>query len=135
MNEQNLKPLNKRTKSEQREIAKKAGLASGKARKRKKYIKENLEELMTMDLKDIKLKSKMLDLGIEDDFSIQNAISCSVVQQALNGNLKAFNIIVDMLRTKLENSEMTKNIQSGITFIVDIPTKQKEKKELDVKKE
>ena len=46
----------------------------------------------------------------EDDFSIQNAISCSVVQQALNGNLKAFNIIVDMLRTKLETSEMIKNI-------------------------
>lgn len=109
-NEQNLKPLNKRTKSEQREIAKKAGLASGRARARKKYIKENLEELMTMDLKDIKLKNKMLDLGIEDDFSIQNAISCSVVQQALNGNLKAFNIIVDMLRTKLENSEMIKSI-------------------------
>ena len=35
MNEQNLKPLNKRTKSEQREIAKKAGIASGKARKQK----------------------------------------------------------------------------------------------------
>ncbi len=77
----------------------------------------------------------MLDLGIEDDFSIQNAISCSVVQQALNGNLKAFNIIVDMLRTKLENSEMIKNIQSGITFLFDIPTKLKEKKELDVKEE
>lgn len=39
---------------------------------------------MEMNLKDIKLKNKMLDLGIEDDFSIQNAISCSVVQQALN---------------------------------------------------
>lgn len=109
-NEQNLKPLNKRTKREQREIAKKAGIASGKARKQKKYIKENLESLMSMDLKDIKLKSKMLELGIKDDFSIQNAISCAVVQQALSGNLKAFNIIVDMLRTKLENSEMIKNI-------------------------
>ena len=30
MNEQNLKPLNKRTKTEQREIAKKGGKASGK---------------------------------------------------------------------------------------------------------
>lgn len=63
---------------------------------------------MTMDLKDIRLKNRMLDLGIEDDFTIQNAISCAVVQQALSGNLKAFNIIVDMLRTKLENSEMIK---------------------------
>ena len=88
---------------------------------------------MSMDLKDIRLKNRMLDLGIEDDFSIQNAISCAVVQQALSGNLKAFNIIVDMLRTKLENSEMIKSIQSGITFVFDIP--KKEKKELDVKEE
>lgn len=51
-----------------------------------------------MDLKDARLKSKMVDLGIEHDFSLQNAISCSVVQQALNGNLKAFQIIVDMLQ-------------------------------------
>lgn len=91
-------------------LQKKDGKASGKSRKNKKYIKENLQNLMEMDLKDTRLKSKMLDLGIEDDFTIQNAISCSVVQQALSGNLKAFNIIVDMLRSKLENSEMIKNI-------------------------
>lgn len=65
------------------------GKESVRAKKNKKYIKENLEELMKMDLKDIKLKSKMLDLGIEDDFSIQNAISCSVVQQALNRKLES----------------------------------------------
>ena len=51
-----------------------------------------------MELKDARLKSKMIDLGVADDFTIQNAISCSVVQQALNGNLKAFQIIVDMLQ-------------------------------------
>ena len=39
---------------------------------------------MLMNLKDIRLKNKMLDLGIVEDFSIQNAISCAVVQQALN---------------------------------------------------
>lgn len=84
-NEQNLKPLNKRTKSEQREIAKKAGIASGKARKQKKYIKENLEELMSMDLKDIKLQENMRNFGIlEEDMDIQQAISVSLVQQALH---------------------------------------------------
>lgn len=39
---------------------------------------------MTMELKDIRLKNKMLELGVVDDFSLQNAISCAVVQQALN---------------------------------------------------
>lgn len=44
---------------------------------------------MEMDVKDIKLKNKMLDLGVVDDFTIQNAISCAVVQQALNRQLKS----------------------------------------------
>lgn len=35
-NEQNLKPLNKRTKSEQREIAKKGGKASRQVKKKQK---------------------------------------------------------------------------------------------------
>ena len=35
-NEQNLKPLNKRTKSEQRELAKKGGKASRQVKKNKK---------------------------------------------------------------------------------------------------
>ncbi len=65
------------------------GKKSVESKKTKKYIKENLEQLMLLDLKDIKLKNKMLDLGIEDDFSIQNAISCSVVQQALNRKLES----------------------------------------------
>lgn len=55
----------------------------------------------------------------------------------LIGNLKAFNIIVDMLRTKLENSEMISNMSNGIYFINNIPEKlaelKKEKKEIDTK--
>ena len=73
MNEQNLKPLNKRTKTEQREIAKKGGKASGKSRRKKKYIKEQLETLMLLDLTDTTLTNNMRRLGIaEDDMTIQN---------------------------------------------------------------
>ena len=40
---------------------------------------------MEMDLKDTRLKDRMLDLGVaEEDMNIQHAISCAVVQQALN---------------------------------------------------
>lgn len=48
-NEKNLIPLDKRTKSEQREIARKGGVASGVSRNlkgaMKKYFKEHPEEL------------------------------------------------------------------------------------------
>lgn len=73
MNEQNLIPQNKRTKSEQTEIAKKGGKASGKSRRKKKYIKEQLETLMLLDLTDTTLTNNMRRLGIEeDDMTIQN---------------------------------------------------------------
>ena len=72
-NEQNLIPQNKRTKSEQTEIAKKGGKASGKSRRKKKYIKEQLETLMSLDLTDTTLTDNMRRLGIEeDDMTIQN---------------------------------------------------------------
>lgn len=72
-NEQNLVPLNKRTKSEQREIARLGGKKSVASRKKKKYIKEQLETLMLLDLTDTTLTNNMLKLGIEeDDMTIQN---------------------------------------------------------------
>lgn len=43
MNEQNLKPLNKRTKDEQRAIQQNGGIASGQARRRKKMLRELLQ--------------------------------------------------------------------------------------------
>lgn len=48
MNDENLIPQNKRTKSEQREIAKKGGIASGKARRQK----ADLRKLMAMMLEE-----------------------------------------------------------------------------------
>ena len=45
-NDKNLRPLNTRTKSEQREIAKKGGVASGKARREKKAFKELIDTLL-----------------------------------------------------------------------------------------
>ena len=39
-NEQNLKPVTKRSKSEEREISRKGGIASGKSRARMKTFKE-----------------------------------------------------------------------------------------------
>lgn len=48
-NEQNLIPQNMRTKSEQREIARQGGIASGKARAEKKLIKDRILERMGAD--------------------------------------------------------------------------------------
>lgn len=51
MNEQNLISQDKRTKSEQREIAKQGGIASGKARREKKAMRELLEDALAKVIK------------------------------------------------------------------------------------
>ncbi|HER9031035.1 TPA: hypothetical protein VM885_001928, partial [Streptococcus pyogenes] len=45
-NEENLIPGNKRSKSELREITRKGGIASGKARRRKKELKTIIEQAL-----------------------------------------------------------------------------------------
>ena len=68
----------------------KGGKKSVKSKKRKKYIKENLEQLMLMDLKDSRLQEQMRNLGVaEADMNIQNAISVALVQQAMYRQYKS----------------------------------------------
>lgn len=81
MNEDNLIPMNERTKEEQRKIARKGGIASGKARKERKALKEELLLLLSKN-------------------DTQEKISLALIQQALEGNTKAFEVIRDTIGEK-----------------------------------
>lgn len=81
MNESNLIPQSERTKEEQRKIARMGGIASGKARKERKTLKEELLLLLSQG-------------------DTQEKISLSLIQQALDGNTKAFEIIRDTVGEK-----------------------------------
>lgn len=75
----------------------KGGKKSVKARKEKKFIRENLE--MLMDVKDEKVKEKLKHFGIpENEMTLQMAMCVSLVQQAVNGNIKSFQVIGDYLQ-------------------------------------
>ena len=63
MNDENLKPLNQRTKSEQREIAKSGGQKSGEARRKKRDIRKAVENIF--DVKRADKDGNMLD-GYEE---------------------------------------------------------------------
>ena len=84
-NENNLKPLNKRTKSEQREIAKKGGIKSGEIRRKRKTLRE---ELITL-------------LETED---YNKKISLAMIKEAESGNTKAFEVIRDSIGEKVKDS-------------------------------
>ena len=98
-NEQNLKPLNTRTKSEQREIASKGGKARAKKMQEQKTLKEELLLLLA-----------------EGD--TQKKISLALIQKALQGDIKAFEVIRDSTGQKcVEKVEVTQTVDDSIKEI------------------
>ena len=81
MNEENLVSLADRTTEEVREIARKGGIASGKSRRERKTLKEELLLLLSQG-------------------DTQEKISLSLIKEALKGNTKAFEIIRDTVGEK-----------------------------------
>ena len=66
-NSQNLIPINKRTKREQKKISQKGGRASGIARKRKAELRRVLDFILTMEVNDPALRKQLEDMGLEND--------------------------------------------------------------------
>lgn len=100
INDENLVPL---TTDKAREIGKLGGKASGKAKRERKAMREQLEYLMTLKLNknQDKLKSQLKKLGISTtEANMQMAINVALFQQALKGNVKAYEIIRDTLGEK-----------------------------------
>ena len=88
-NTDNLIPLNKRTKEEQREIARMGGIASGKARREKKTIQKILSDLLDSEIKNspqfAKLAAKM---GVESDKSVKDIFTMvCLLNSVKSGNL------------------------------------------------
>lgn len=96
-NEDNLVSLGERTTEEQREIARKGGIASGKARQRKRTMKEAAQIILnapaTAEQADILQK-----YGIaKQDCTQLMLIMVKAVQMASDGNLKAAEFVRDTL--------------------------------------
>ena len=79
----NLIPQSERTKEEQRKIARQGGIASGEARRAKRDLRQALEMLLEKDYKD---KNGNTLTGTE-------AITAKLFEQAMKGNIKAFETI------------------------------------------
>lgn len=82
-NEKNLKPI--RSKSEAREKGKKGGKKSGEVRAQRKTLRDELLALLATK---------------SEDKTMQEKISFSLIQEALNGNVKAFETIRDTIGEK-----------------------------------
>lgn len=98
-NEQNLKPV--RSGSEAREKGKKGGVASGKARRQKKALRETLNELLSMPLRDDKIENIKKVKGFFDlngkNITVQDALVMKAIETAMKGNAKSMKMLFDLM--------------------------------------
>ena len=94
-NEQNLIPVNQRTKSEAREISQKGGIASGKARQQQANLKRAFEALLSSEVNNEQMRDFLIGLGY--DPTNEMALALVVLQKALNGDIKAFREIQELI--------------------------------------
>nr|DAQ02537.1 MAG TPA: hypothetical protein [Caudoviricetes sp.]DAX51004.1 MAG TPA: hypothetical protein [Caudoviricetes sp.] len=101
-NEQNLIPANKRTKDEHREIAKKGGIASGKARRKKANLRKAFETILQAEVASPNVKKQLEDLGF--DSTNEMALAMVMMQKAMKGNVRAFEQISKLTTTDVKDS-------------------------------
>ena len=101
-NEQNLIKNSERTPSERRENAKKAGVASGKARRKKANFKKAFETILQADVASPNVKKQLEDMGF--DTTNEMALAMVMMQKAMKGNVRAFEQISKLTTTDAKDS-------------------------------
>lgn len=115
--EDNLKPV--RSEAEAREKGRKGGIASGKARREKKALKDTLEELLAMPIKDG--KSSDIDkiksiAGIKGkNITMQEAIMVAMLNKAAKGDVRAAEYVRDTIGQK-PDSRMNIDMNLPVMF-------------------
>lgn len=113
-NEQNLIKNSERTPSERRENAKKAGVASGKVRRKKANLKKAFETILQAEVASPNVKKQLEDLGF--DSTNEMALAMVMMQKAMKGNVRAFEQISKLTTTdakdSLDKKEQKERIES-----------------------
>lgn len=116
-NEQNLVNLKNRTRTEQREIARQGGIASGVARRNKKTLAQIGDMIGSLDIKSEKNRAILKDAGIEDEDMVNDVgMIYRLNLKAQQGDTKAIELLAK-LRGQLANNDLLSGVEvSSITI-------------------
>lgn len=99
---QNLDPV--RTKEEAKRRGRNGGIASGKARRRKRSMMEAAELLMNMPISQDSVASTLKAMGFNDeDLTNQMAVLVAMLRESLQGNVSAATFLRDTKGDKAEH--------------------------------
>lgn len=121
---ENIRDANdKRTPKERRELAKKAGQASGKARRRKADFRKTLNLLLTAEIDNEEWKPVLESLGVE--CTLESALLMAQIKMALAGDTQAAKFVAQYsgqsaraeedLENKKADTELIKARKEAIT--------------------
>lgn len=118
MNDENLIPISQRTSNELREMAVKGGIKSGKVRRERKKMREDLLALLDAKLTDDEGKK----------ITVQKKICNAWIQQALKGNMIAIKELRDTIgEVVVQKQEVSGNVGVEKVYI----TKEEKQEALD----
>lgn len=112
----NLIPNSERTPEELREMTRKGGIASGKARRKKANLRKAFETILQAEVASPNVKKQLEELGF--DSTNEMALAMVMMQKAMKGNVRAFEQISKLTTTdakdsldKKEQKERIKSLQ------------------------
>ena len=112
----NLIPNSERTPEELREMTRKGGIASGKARRKKANLRKAFETILQAEVASPNVKKQLEELGF--DSTNEMALAMVMMHKAMKGNVRAFEQISKLTTTdakdsldKKEQKERIKSLQ------------------------
>lgn len=105
-NEQNLVPFGERSEREARELGQKGGIASGKARRRKKSMKQKMQLLLSLPAADND-QAELTAMGVDpEDMDNEMVLVKALFLAAAEGDTRAFDRIQDVLGRSVAREEL-----------------------------
>ena len=94
----NLVPMDQRSKEEARSLGQEGGIASGKARRRKRSMKEAADYYLSLPETDRRRVNALLRDQVEpEDIDNQMAVVVGIAEQAKRGDARAAGVLLKML--------------------------------------
>ena len=109
MNDENLIPLNKRTKSEKREIAKKGGKRSGEVRREQKTYRDMAKAMLSATITDENILNELKAYGLSET-DVKAYTLLGMIKASGNGSHNAFDRLMMLVgeETQTTTSEQEK---------------------------
>ena len=117
--EDNLIPLNERTQQERKEIAAMGAKATNEVKRKRKSLKESMNTLLSLDIKNAKDWNKVAATGIDmSEIDNSQLIILALFDRAKKGDVFAIRELRDLIGEENEiNSEQEKEHDNLLTAI------------------